>query len=416
MVAILQGYPTRFGAIRWRQLRRKTQSLLDRFDIKVDPEARAAFLSAAERALVTLAIALGDTGEAAIAPMVVLDEATASVPAEDAKLYLDAVRAAAQQGGGVLMVSHRLQEIIDYCDSVTVLSDGRVVYDGTISGLSVRELSEYMARDVGGERASRARFATRSLPASWGFEQSDSGAADAQSPPVLRVVDLRGPMVRGVSLTVRSGEIVGLSGLFGSGVSEVGRLIAGIETTTDGIIQLDGNEPLVLRGRVHKALNSGIAYLSSDRAHEGGIATLSMQENALLPTVSRYWGKKVVERMRIAEAISLLDVRPRDPLAPFGLLSGGNQQKILVAKILLTCPRLVVLDDPTVGVDPHSREIIFAVLREVVESGRGALISSSEPDQLARICDRVLIIDRGRITRELAGNQVTATNIMLASA
>ena len=98
------------------------------------------------------------------------------------------------------------------------------------------------------------------------------------------------------------------------------------------------------------------------------------------------------------------------------MLSGGNQQKVLLAKILLTCPRLVVLDDPTVGVDPQSREVIFAVLREVVQSGRGALVSSSEPDQLARICDRVLVIDEGRITRELTGSQVTATEIMLATA
>ena len=292
MVAILQGYPTRFGRIRWRQLKRETRRLLDRFDIPVDPDARSAFLRAAERALVTLAIALNDIGQAGTAPMLILDEATASVPAEDAKGYLDAVRGVADGGGGVLMVSHRLQEIIDYCDAVTVLSDGRVVYDGTTSGLTVRELSEYMVGDVSNERTSGRSFGTRTLPASWGFEQPEGSAFGAVHPPVLRADDLRGPNVRGVSLTVESGEIVGLSGLFGSGVSEISRLIAGVETATGGVIHVDGHEPLALRGRVHRALNSGIAYLSSDRAHEGGIATLSMQENAFLPTVSRYCGQK----------------------------------------------------------------------------------------------------------------------------
>jgi ribose transport system ATP-binding protein len=141
-----------------------------------------------------------------------------------------------------------------------------------------------------------------------------------------------------------------------------------------------------------------------------------MQENLMLPTVGRYWGKRARERARVEEAISLLEIRPQHPELPYGLLSGGNQQKVLFAKLLLTCPRLVILDDPTVGVDPQSREIIFTVLREVVQDGRAALVTSSEPDQLARACDRVLIISDGRVTSELVGPGISAAEIALASA
>jgi ABC-type sugar transport system ATPase subunit len=413
MVAVLHGYPTRLGAVRWRQLKRETQQLLDNFHIRVEPTTRAAFLSAAERALVTLGIALVDTGgDEGAASLVILDEATASVPSEEAKQFLNAVRGVAESGRAVLMVSHRLHEIADYCDSVTVLNDGLVVYDGPMSGMSVRELGERMAAPAPEELTASAQSVTKSLPESWGFESSGPAPAAA---PVLSVSDLQGSQVRGVTFSIGPGEIVGMSGLFGSGVSEIARLVSGIDAATHGAIELDGAHALTTRGRPHEALQAGVAYLSSDRAHEGGISTLSMQENVILPTVSRYWGKIANERKRVAEALSLFDIRPRRPELPFGVLSGGNQQKSLLAKILLTHPRLVVLDDPTVGVDPQSREIIFAVLREFVSSGRGALVASSEPDQLAKICDRVLVIDRGRIVREFVGAQITATDIALAS-
>ena len=140
-----------------------------------------------------------------------------------------------------------------------------------------------------------------------------------------------------------------------------------------------------------------------------------MQENLVLPTVSKFWFDKGSERSRADEAISLFDIRPPSRDVPFGMLSGGNQQKVLLARLLLTQPRLVVLDDPTVGVDSQSREVIFSVLREVVSLGRAALVVSSEPDQLARVCDRVLIIERGLITRELVGDDITGGNIALAS-
>jgi ribose transport system ATP-binding protein len=413
MVGIFHQYPTQLGRIRWRDLRRETERLLSLFNINVSPGMRISRLRAAERALVTLAIALADLDEGRFAPLLILDEATASVPAEEARTYLEAVRTVAANGGGVLMVSHRVQEIVDYCDSVTVLSDGQVVYDGPTDGMSVRDLHEYMKSTTSGEGSLEHTREATMLPPAW--RTGRTGDDVDRMSPLLQVTDLRGPLVDGISFSVRAGEILGMSGLFGSGVSEAARLIAGIDVATGGTMQFSGEPPLVLKGRPHRALRSGIAYLSPDRAHEGGVAVLSMQENLVLPTVSRFWGKKAAERSRALEAISLFDIRPRNREVAFGTLSGGNQQKVLLARLLLTDPRLVVLDDPTVGVDPQSREVIFSVLREVVSLGRAALVVSSEPDQLARICNRVLIIDRGRITSELVGEQVTGGNIALAS-
>jgi ribose transport system ATP-binding protein len=208
-----------------------------------------------------------------------------------------------------------------------------------------------------------------------------------------------------------------MGGLFGSGASEVARIVAGVVPATRGSVQLHGDSALLdLRGRPYSALESGVAYLSSDRAHEGGIPTLSLQENTFLPTVRKYWGKRALERRRMTEALDLLTVRPPIPELSFGLLSGGNQQKVLLAKLLLTSPRLLVLDDPTVGVDPQSREAIFAVIQEVVRTGRGALVVSSEPDQLARICDRILIIANGTIVDELVGEEVENAEVAIGGA
>jgi ribose transport system ATP-binding protein len=412
-VGIFRRYPTRLGAIRWKQLRSETDSLLQRFALQVDTDARAAFLSAAERALVTLAIALADWDTDGFKPMLILDEATASVPTEEVGVYLNAVRTVADSGGGVLMVSHRLHEIIEYCQNLTVLSDGQVVYQGPTVGLSINRLIEYMRGSRETKQSPVARQRPVSLPKTWGFE-GDCTKTDVTA-PLMTVTNLQGPLVRDVSFSIAHGEIVGMIGLFGSGVSQIARLVAGVDSATGGGIQLGQDPPLQLRGKPHRALASGITYLSADRAHEGGIKTLTMQENAILPTVSRYWGRRRTERSRMAEALSLFDIRPRRPDLPFGLLSGGNQQKVLMAKILLSSPQVVVLDDPTVGVDPQSREAIFSVLKDFVGTGRGALVSSSEPDQLAKICDRVLVIVKGRIAQQLSGDEISADKLLLAS-
>ena len=416
MVAVLVGYPTSYGLVNWRKLRRFTKRVLERFDIKVSPDARAAFLSAAERALVSLAIALADLDEEGRPPLLILDEATASVPAEEARTYLDAVRLVAAKGGLVLMITHRLPEIIAYCDSATVLSDGAVVYQGTTTGMTVQKLGELMAQTSSTRREGDVKVLSRALPDSWGFDSVDTREpAVAAAPALVKVSDLHGPLVKGVSFSIAPGEVVGLSGLFGGGVSQVARLVGGVEAITHGNVEIDGRRAFG-PGRVDQALRSGIVYLSANRAREGGVTTLSLQENLMLPTVGLYWGKRARERARVEEAISLLEIRPREPDLPFGLLSGGNQQKVLLAKLLLTCPRLIILDDPTVGVDPQSREVIFTVLRQVVQGGRAALVTSSEPDQLARECDRVLIISDGRVTGELVGPSISAAAIALASA
>lgn len=415
MVGIFHGYPTKFGRIRWGALHRETEYLLERFSIPIKPDARTALLSAGERALVALAVALADVEDTAFSPMLILDEATASVPAREAVPYLDTVRRVASLGGGILMVSHRLQEIVDYCDQITILSDGNVVYRGPTADVTPRILTEYMngSEDSAGRSI---QAAPAKLPATWGFGGAVS--PQAENPvPLLKADDIWGEVARGISFSVAPGEIVGMGGLFGSGASEVARIVAGVVPATRGSVQLEGDSaPLDLRGRPYAALESGVAYLSSDRAHEGGIPTLSLQENTFLPTVREYWAKRALERRRMTEALDLLTVRPPIPGLSFGLLSGGNQQKVLLAKLLLTSPRLLVLDDPTVGVDSQSREAIFAVIQEVVRTGRGALVVSSEPDQLARICDRILVIANGTIVNELVGEEVENAEVAIAGA
>jgi ribose transport system ATP-binding protein len=231
----------------------------------------------------------------------------------------------------------------------------------------------------------------------------------------MTVNGLTGRVLTDVSMTVEHGEIVGVTGLLGSGASELARLIGGVEPAAAGSLTVEGRS-VSLAGSTREALRGRIAYLPADRRAEGGIHALSVAENIMMPEYGSYWGKRSQERAAIGRYIRLFDIRPADPAQSFGVLSGGNQQKVLLSKWLLTNPLLLVLDDPTVGLDPETRRIIFGVLRDMAMDGTGVLMVSSEPDQLALVCDRVLVVQRGRIAAEFSGSQLTAENVALASA
>jgi ABC-type sugar transport system ATPase subunit len=394
-MAMTFGFPTLGGFIRWKALRRTAQSRLAEFGITVDPDQLCSTLSAAERALVSLAIALGDIR--ADHAVLILDEATASLSTADAERFLSQVRDAADRGLAVLMVTHRLPEVRAYADEVLVLRDGRAVKTFDRGDFDEVAVVQAMVGSSG------------SVP-----DEATSGPSTTS--PMgngLIVTGLSGAGVHRATMTVRAGEVLGIAGRAGGGASELLRLIGGIDRPDDGVFEL-GGEPAVVRSP-RDAVDLGIFYISADRLSEGGVPTMTVAENLVLPKIERYGLGRSRMARDVARMMKALDVRPADSSLPFGSLSGGNQQKVLLGRWLLLEPRILLLDDPTVGVDPHTREVVFRTLRALADAGTTILLRSSEPEQLARLCERVLVVRDGRIVGELDHGHVTTEEISLAT-
>lgn len=418
LTALHRGFPTAFRTfIRGRVLARETRRILSRLDIDADPQTTAGRLSAAERAMFALALALSDLEGGK--RLVVLDEATASLPVQEASRFLEAVSDAAATGAGVLLVTHRLAEVLEMSHQVTVLRDGEVVFTGPTAQCTHDSLVDEI---VGPRRAELVDAESRVVLHTPRFSPqpvTDSAPRDGVNGrssvcPLLEVRDLTGKVVHECSLELAAGEILGISGIFGSGVGELGRLIAAVEERAAGSIRVAGSE-LSQDAQPHDALRLGVAYVPADRLREGGIGALSMRENVALPAFGSYWMKSDREKNDVAQVIDTFAVRPPDPEYKFGALSGGNQQKVILGKWALLRPRVWVLDDPTAGVDPGAREEIFGVLRGLAEEGVGIIFISSEPEQIARMASRVLIMKSGHIAGELHGNEVTERAISSAS-
>jgi ABC-type sugar transport system ATPase subunit len=328
--------------------------------------------------------------------LLILDEATASLSTRDASQYLDHVRGAADRGLAVIMVTHRLLEVHEYCDRSLVLRDGRAVAEFDQSSFSEVAIVHAMV----GETSTRVAGA-----------RNDAGVSRGDRD--LRIEGLFGDGVNGVSFSASAGEIVGLTGRSGGGASEVLRLVGGLTVPEAGSVWI-GAHKLEL-GQPRRSIEHGVDFISADRSREGGISVLSVEDNLVLPRVERFGLARARMRAEALRMIDEMDVRPNDPDVPFGNLSGGNQQKVLLGRWLLLSPQVLLMDDPTAGVDPNARETIFAALDDLRADGVTILIRSTEPPQLARLCDRVLVFRDGELVNELNGNDINTEEISLAT-
>lgn len=420
-VALFAGYPRgALGRIAWRRLRADTQRLLD--DLSVERRSRelAGRLSGAERAMLTVELAVRTAGENL--RLLVLDEATAALPEAEAEPFLRHVRGIADRGLPVLAVTHRLAELA-YADRVSVLDAGHLVIEGPVSKVERSDIVRVMrgtapastaAHATNGARRTGPAVRATGITALWEREAGGRGAAPPQRSapsPVLRVRDLRGQDVDGLDLAVARGEIVGVVGVRGSGLEELPRLLTGAEQRRGGTIEVAGHRlPRVLAPRV--AIRHGVVLLPADRLREGGFPTLPVTENVILPEARRFWHRRAQVRTAVRRVISYLDVRPTEPATVFGRLSGGNQQKVILGRLLRMRPRVLVLADPTYGVDPAAREVMFDAIRDAGAGGIAVLMTSTEPEQMAGLCDRVLVLRDGRVTEEISARTMTAENLM----
>ncbi|HVZ12926.1 MAG TPA: sugar ABC transporter ATP-binding protein [Bauldia sp.] len=385
-IALFRGYPTSGWRIRWRALRREVEEMLGRFDAQIDPDRLAGTLSPAERALVALIVALDRVDEAGL-NLLVLDEVTASLPSDEAEPYLNHVAALAARGVSVLMVTHRLGELHGRADRMTILRDGRAVYSGAAGDLDDEAIVGHM---VGGDRSSHA------------VAVAPAAAPCAEGGVILKVDGLAVDRLSDLNLELRAGEILGVAGLAESGIAELPQVLSGAAPHRAGLISVNGHV-LPRRGNPRASIRAGLAVLPADRLRSGGIASLPVADNIALPDVDRYFLRPGRERDMVADVIRRFDVRPPIAATLFGRLSGGNQQKALLGKWLHLKPSVLVLDDPTSGVDPGAREKIFETLRHVAADGVGIVFFSTEPEQLAALCSRVLVLRNGAVATELSG-------------
>lgn len=398
-VAELASSRSRLG-ISWRRERRRARETFERYGVRIDPTVTVASLKPVERALLAIVRALEEIRAVGRGQgLLVLDEPTVFLPKEGVERLFALVRDAAAAGASILFVSHDLDEVREITDRVTVLRDGALV--GTV-GTGETSKATFVEMIIGRQLAALA----------------DVEHADLTKRRVaVSVEGLAGPSVSDVSFEIHDGEIVGLTGLLGSGFEEVPYLLYGARQTAAGRLVLRGETIDLKRLTPARAIASGLVLIPADRKSDGSVGSLPVVDNVALSVLDRYFNGVSLERRRMRRETGALmrefDVRPNDPALPYGLLSGGNQQKALLAKWFQTEPHLLLLDEPTQGVDVGARQQIFGLLRTAVdEGGAHVLCASSDYEQLSLLCDRVIVFGRGRIWRELVGTDVSKERII----
>lgn len=393
-IAIGRGFPTGpAGSIRWRALRRRTQGLLERFDIHARPDTPVAALRPADRTMVAIARALQDQ-EGLHEGVLVLDEPTAALPHGDVALLLGALRRYADAGQTILFVSHRLDEVTRAADRATVLRDGRVA--GTLEAAALSE--DRLVELIVGRALDRV------------FPEMPEVRGDEVA---LVVQGLTGGPLRGVDFTLRRGEVLGVAGLAGSGRSELLKMIFGAYPVRSGEICLDGER--VRFDGVDAAMRAGVAYVPEDRNGEAAFLQMSLRENVSASQVGAYWRRlRLCHRQEATDVRRCIDdffIRASSDRAPMSTLSGGNQQKVVLARWLRRRPTILLLDEPTQGVDVNARAEIYALVRAAVAAGTSVLLVTSDFEELSRVSDRVVVLAQGRVVAEVRPPHLEPTRL-----
>ncbi|WP_320669111.1 ATP-binding cassette domain-containing protein [Patulibacter defluvii] len=368
-----------------RGAREQMRRQLDRAGCTAGLDQRVEDLTVAQRQLLELAKGLAQDPK-----VLVLDEPTAPLGRDAAAALLDLVRELAAQGTAIVYISHRLPEVREIADRATVMRDGAVQGSGAMDALSDDRILELI---VG--RSIEATFPDKRPP----------GTDEA---PVLELEGFSGRGFADVDLRIAPGEIVGLAGIAGNGQADLLRALAGLERAR-GTARLNG-EPIRL-GSERRARAAGISYLPSDRHEEGLMMNLSVRENASIASLGRFARGGVLqpaaERRAVAAQRDELRIRTASLETPVSSLSGGNQQKVVLARAMLAQPTLILADEPTQGVDAGARMEIYRILREAAASGIPVLVVSSDSIELEGLCDRIVVFSRGQVVGELAGDDVT---------
>ena len=391
-VGLAQGFSMRSRLIDWRRTEERAREALRLVGCDFDPSTRVQALTRTEKSLVAIARAL-----AVEADVLVLDEPTASLPADEVERLFNAIRPLKERGVAMIYVSHRLDEIFRIADRVAVLRDGRLVGQKPVARTTPDELIEMI---VG--------------------RKADQLFVKAESKPGEAIVSVRQLACQGVgpvSFDVLEGELIGLVGLRGAGQELVGRALFGCQPFS-GTVTIGGEQPDL--SSPEAAMRSGVGLIARDRTEESVAMSLSLRENTFLNPKAVGRGLFSVlapsKEAALAEAIGeSVGLRPNDQSLPIEALSGGNQQKVVVGRWLATGRRLLVAEDPTAGVDVGAKADIYRLIARALEAGLAVIVVSTDFEEIAHICHRALVFSRGRIVRELKGEELTTSAVIAAA-
>lgn len=387
--------PRRFGGlfVDWKKLNTKARSELDRLGLTIPVDALVADFSLAQQQLVEIAKALSYQ-----ARLIVLDEPTSALTEREADTLFGLMQNLKSQGVTLIYISHRLEEVFELADRVAVMRDGQLVGVEPAAGLTPEKVVKMMVgRELG-------EFYPRT--------QVEPG------PVVLEVCGLRrGDEINGVNLKIHKGEILGVAGLVGAGRTELARMLFGADLPDEGEIHLDGHPVKIHSPR--DAIRLGIGFLPEDRKQQGLFLNQSVRSNVAVSALEKFATLGVINYRRLAEVVRLivtkLNLRARSISQRVGSLSGGNQQKVVIARWLNINPKVLILDEPTRGVDVGAKVEIYALMNELARQGVGILMISSELPEILGVSDRILVMHDGRIAAEFDRGAATQDEIMHAA-
>ena len=379
-IALSAGYPTRWKQIDRKEMNEIARQALSRMGVDIDPNESVANLPISAQSIVAIARSL-----AINAQVLFLDEPTAVLNFGEVKTLFEILRRLRDSGVSIVMISHRLDEVREVCDRVTVLRDGNVVTVGKMSELSDGEIVEAII----GKSMEK-------------FEKPQA----ANSTEILSLSNVVGQRISGLDLAIEAGQVLGIAGLAGSGHAEIGSMLFGLLPLHGGSMTLHGH-PFSPDGPAD-AMSRGIAYLPADRNGEAAAVELTLRENLYLNPANSMLSviRSAEEIGRATELLKSFDVRPADSERVFSTLSGGNAQKVVLARWMDQQPKIIVLNDPTAAVDVGSRREIHRRLREAAAAGMSVVIITSDLEEVEQVCDRAVVIRAGKVAADLRDDHV----------
>jgi ribose transport system ATP-binding protein len=392
--------PKGFGVIDWGRMNREGASLMQRLGLAIDVTRPLYEYSLATQQMTAIARALSTE-----AKLVIMDEPTSALADQEVQTLFGVIRRLKDDGIAVVFVSHRLDELYAVCDRVTIMRDGRTIEQRPLAEISRYELV--------------AKMLGRELAQELSHRRAESATVDQEVPPALAARGLRrDPELRSVSLDVRPGEIVGLAGLLGSGRTETARALFGADARDAGEIVIDGQTAAISSPR--DAVRNKLGLVPEDRKTDGIVPYLSVAENLTLALLPRLRRHGIVDRSRqqaiVKRFVEALGIKCSSADQPIRELSGGNQQKVILARWLCTDPRLLILDEPTRGIDVGAKADIQLLIRKLADEGLGVLFISSELEEVVAGCDRVITLRDGASVSELRGEEISEAALMTAMA
>lgn len=386
-------FVNRFGRIQWKKMYAAADALLQRLNLRFNSHKLVGELSIGDQQMVEIARVLSFESQ-----VIVMDEPTDALTDTETVSLFRVINELKAQGCGIVYISHRMKEIFEICDDVTVFRDGQFIAERSVESLSEESLIEMMV----------------------GRKLEDQYPRLDQSPGEVRlnVENLSGPGVENVSFTLRKGEILGVAGLMGAGRTELMKVLYGALPRISGKVTLDGRD--IQTRSPQQGLANGVVYISEDRKRDGLVLGMSVKENMSL-TALRYFShasgrlKHAEEVLAVGDFIRLFKVKTPSMEQPIGLLSGGNQQKVAIARGLMTRPKVLILDEPTRGVDVGAKKEIYQLINQFKQQGLSIILVSSEMPEVLGMSDRILVMHEGRLSGTFPIEQATQEALMAAA-